>query len=249
MDKAKEYKSLTDAAEENNISIGKLSVAVDQRINKSSGGYFWFTSKELATEFTFYKTPRKNCKIIAYDLNGELCGIYDSQTHAEKETGVKSRQINKCLKQESKKQTGGYQWFYHDENHLIKIDKWIDSKLKIVCQYNKNGEFIKQYTSIKKASECLKISQASIGSCCNKKLKSAGGYQWCFIGDKDNVKVFKKEYNLTKVLQFTIENIFIKEWESIKEAANELKIHSGGISACCRKKTNMCGNYKWRYKN
>lgn len=139
----KQYNSITDASEDNNISIGKLSVAVDQKINKSSGGYFWFTSKKLANEFTFYKTPRKNSMIIAYDLDGNLYKIFNSQAEAEKETGISSKLINKALKRTNGySKTNKFQWKYYYNNYPIKIDKWIDNTLKIVCQYSLDGKFI-----------------------------------------------------------------------------------------------------------
>ena len=61
-----------------------------------------------------------------------------------KDIRIKSRQINKCLKQKSKKRAGNYQWFYYDENSPQKISKWIDPNLKSVLQFTKNGDFIKE---------------------------------------------------------------------------------------------------------
>ena len=53
------------------------------------------------------------------------------------------------------------------------------SKYKSIIQYDLNGEFIKEWNSIKEASEMLKINRGDIGSCCqNKKYKTAGGFKW-----------------------------------------------------------------------
>lgn len=49
-----------------------------------------------------------------------------------------------------------------------------------VVQYTLNGEFIKEWASIKEASESLSIHKATIGGCIRNvpHYKSAGGYTW-----------------------------------------------------------------------
>jgi hypothetical protein len=49
-----------------------------------------------------------------------------------------------------------------------------------------------------------------------------------------------------KVLQYDLDNNFIKEWIGIYEAQRQLKINN--ISACCRGKRNKAGGYVWKYK-
>jgi len=52
---------------------------------------------------------------------------------------------------------------------------------KAVCQYEKNGTFIKKWDSIKDAGETLLISRGNITTCCKGKVKSAGGFIWKFF--------------------------------------------------------------------
>ena len=47
-----------------------------------------------------------------------------------------------------------------------------------IIQFTKSGEFIKEWQSATEASRRLGIAQQNICSCCNGKLKSAGGYVW-----------------------------------------------------------------------
>lgn len=51
-----------------------------------------------------------------------------------------------------------------------------------------------------------------------------------------------------RICMFDKEENFIKEYESIKEAAIDLNISSVGISNCCRGVTNSSGGYIWKYK-
>jgi hypothetical protein len=41
----------------------------------------------------------------------------------------------------------------------------------------------------------------------------------------------------------------IKEWDSITQASNVLKIDRGGISMVCKAKQIYAGGFKWEYKN
>lgn len=46
-----------------------------------------------------------------------------------------------------------------------------------------------------------------------------------------------------------MDGYFIKEWESITEAARELNIERSGISRACSGIYKQCGGYKWTYIN
>lgn len=63
---------------------------------------------------------------------------------------------------------------------------------------------------------------------CNRKL-----------GDKEKSK---------KILQYTLDGEFVREWESQIEAATELNIRQGNISSCCKEKRKTAGGYIWKYK-
>lgn len=60
----------------------------------------------------------------------------------------------------------------------------------------------------------------------------------------------KLNYHLRKpVLQFDLNNIFIKEWEYVLEASKELKIRSSDICNCCIGNQNTASGFIWKYKN
>lgn len=71
-------------------------------------------------------------------------------------------------------------------NNLTKRYKGIDNyhygkpsnKRKKVCQYDLQGNFIKEWESVVEASKKLKLSQGNISSCCRGERKTTGGYMW-----------------------------------------------------------------------
>lgn len=50
------------------------------------------------------------------------------------------------------------------------------------------------------------------------------------------------------ILQFDMNNNFIKEWKNAKEVEKEIKISRRNIGQCCLNKRNSAGNFKWKYK-
>ena len=59
------------------------------------------------------------------------------------------------------------------EEHRAKLSKKI-------LQFTKSGEFIQEWPSAYEAERELGIAQSNICSCCNGKLKSAGGFIWMY---------------------------------------------------------------------
>lgn len=51
--------------------------------------------------------------------------------------------------------------------------------------------------------------------------------------------------------EWSMEDNFIKEWDSAIVAGKTLGLSQGNISSFClgKKKRNKCGNFKWKYKN
>lgn len=55
--------------------------------------------------------------------------------------------------------------------------------------------------------------------------------------------------NRKPILQYTKDNVFIREWESIISINLELNINIASICLCCQGKLKTCGGYIWKYKD
>lgn len=64
----------------------------------------------------------------------------------------------------------------------------------------------------------------------------------------ENSKQLNREKHSIKVLQYDLNDNFIKEWNSIKEAELFYNLSKGSISKVCKKKRITTGGYKWKYK-
>lgn len=60
------------------------------------------------------------------------------------------------------------------------------NKSKTVLQYNRSGEFIREWPSTKQIERDLGFDRANISKCCNGKYKTAYGFIWKFAINNHN---------------------------------------------------------------
>jgi hypothetical protein len=161
---------------------------------------------------------------------------------------------------------------------LIGVNNWSKGGYhkKSVLQYDLDGNFIQRYTSVKEAEEKYNIS--SIQFCCRNQSKTAAGYIWFFEDNFTNEllkeKIYKSKINKNKnklktkehslkikaavtetnkkkrkpILQYDLDGNFIKEWEYILQASNELGLQPTGISNNIAGRIKYCGKWIWKLK-
>lgn len=126
----------------------------------------------------------------------------------------------------------------------------VDGK-KIYC-YDKKGNYIKQYNSIRQAARELKVLADNIKSCCNGKKKSCGGFQWSYNKLNNIGEYHKKEYIIKKripIIQLDYNgNNIIAHYDSIREASRQTGIARRSIYDCLRKnpRRKHAGGYTWK---
>lgn len=59
----------------------------------------------------------------------------------------------------------------------------------------------------------------------------------------------KESSHKKTVLQYTLDNKFVAEFASTKEAERETNIYHGNIVDCCNQKRKSAGGFIWKYKN
>jgi hypothetical protein len=79
----------------------------------------------------------------------------------------------------------------------------------------------------------------------NKIGKSKTNHK-CYSDPKRGEKI--RESKNKSVLQYDLNNNFIKEFESGQQASKHTLIDARGISLCCRKKGKTAGGFKWKFK-
>ena len=80
--------------------------------------------------------------------------------------------------------------------------------------------------------------------------KYISGHNKSQLGRKKTKEEIEKQRKriLIQISQYDLNGNFIRDWNGGIEAAKELKIDKGGISACLRGRTKTSGKYIWKYK-
>ena len=123
-----------------------------------------------------------------------------------------------------------------------------------IYQFTQDGEFVNIYNSISDAEQKTGLLFANICACCNGRRKMSGKYQWSYARNIDKIRKVTFDYKksnfheVKKVLQYTLDGHFIKEWGSAKEASRNLHINSSNISEACNGIFLSHRGFQWRYK-
>jgi len=139
---------------------------------------------------------------------------------------------------------------FKDNNHSKYYTKEIRGKMSKGCM-GKSNFAGKNHT----LSSRNKISKSNLGKekhtpISKRDISKGMKEQW-----KTNINL-KNRFMLSirpkiykPVFQYNLNDTFIKEWESIKEASEVLNINRRGISNCLIKLSLTSGGYIWKYKN
>ena len=120
-----------------------------------------------------------------------------------------------------------------------------DDQKKRVYQFDLNGEFITSYNSARLAamkidSENVEIVRKAIKNNCLGTTNSSYGFFWSY-----NKKfTYKSPENWKKISQYTLSGKFLRTFDNITQAENELKINT--IKQALLKKC-TAGGFQWRY--
>jgi hypothetical protein len=149
-----------------------------------------------------------------------------------------------------------------DIDNIVKECNNVRNKNRIhnkraIVQLDKNGFVINQWDTIKQATNELNISEAGISNIAKTNSKNKFGIILMFADDYNKlsnseiIRIVNKKTsgnkNFKKVIQTKLNGEFVKEWNSIKEAANELCINAGNISSCLKGRYSQTGGFKWVY--
>lgn len=144
------------------------------------------------------------------------------------------------------------EWSTSKENIGHSISVLGNSKGEVeIVQLTLFGCFIRVWASIAQAAKEVNGTAANITTTCKGRNAYAYGYRWMYKDEYElNGVRNQKFYESHKsVIQYDLNGSFIKEWSSMKEAADNLNLTVGRISVCCKNKVKRAGIYLWEYKN
>ncbi len=128
-----------------------------------------------------------------------------------------------------------------------------------VNQYDMQGRFLRQFESAKAAAEATGISGSSLSSAVLGKTRFAGNYLWKKAseefppGENIDAGAILGSSNHTgqkrRISQYSLDGTFIREYESLKDAAAAVGAGVSNISAAAYGRTKSCRGFKWSFSD
>lgn len=127
--------------------------------------------------------------------------VFDKMRFAYQKYGITRSSLDYCCRGELKyagrmKDGTPIQWAYYDDNiqHTYK-------PIRMVEQYDLNGNHIASYPTLKIASSESSVSSGAIGNCCRMNVITSGGYIWMYSDNRnDNIETRLKDYKNSKII-------------------------------------------------
>lgn len=125
-------------------------------------------------------------------------------------------------------------------------------RIRKVKQYTLNGEFVKEWDSIKDIHKDLGFSRSSVTATCQHKYLQTNGFVWRYSDECDgygNIEVdtsgmFKRN---RAIVQLSLDGEVIRYWESGTAAGRALGFSQANINHCCLGKCKTAYGYVWKY--
>ena len=241
------YKNINDAASDN-LHVTK------RQIYKSCIGESVYAGIDIyrfvKDKFNTYATYRTKPKLVEqYDLNKNIVSVYTSTRDAARKTNINCTCISLACRHKLKT-AGGFYWRYVGD--LINFDN-NNKHCKEIYQYDKNGELINKFDSIKQASEATNISASTITIQAKGKYNLVTHpYVWSYtpITIQEIIKRTTNKHNKI-VYQYDLNGNYITMYDSGKLAAQQFKDHPNAAQSiynCCRGIKKSAYGYIWKYE-
>lgn len=117
---------------------------------------------------------------------------------------------------------------------------------KTVYQYSlETGELLNEYPNCLVAAQTVNGENSAIAYCARGKCFSSYGYSWLYT----KLDYYKPSIQgKVPVIQYDLQDNFIKEWKSATDVKNTLGFNNSSITNCCKGKTKSSYGFKWKYK-
>ena len=111
--------------------------------------------------------------------------------------------------------------------------------------YSLQGRFLRQFNSVTEASKRMKIQRKTIGHCLAGSTLKGKNYLWRYKTNKIPKRISGYKSKHVKVLKYNFDGKFVKEFNTIKAAADSEKTNTANIQRCIDKKGYSSHQHYW----
>lgn len=109
--------------------------------------------------------------------------------------------------------------------------------VKKIIQYNSKDEKLNEFYTMEEAAKFIGVDNSNVSRVLSGKKKTISSYKLKWeIKEEEHSTIPQKLPNTTKkIIQYTIDNEFVKEYSSMRQAAKELEVSASNISRAIKK--------------
>ena len=254
----KKYGSISEASHKTNIAPGDIN-RVLRGINMYSKGFHWSYKKKFIKprkkKIIGGNTEKRYIYVNVYTDKGKYIETCKGVAFTGRKYKCDPSEISKCIlekKRAHRFQNGKtYQFKKYDgsKGNIKPLIKPLHGK-KEILMYSLDGKYLKQFNSTIEASRKMHIQRKTISHSLNGSTIRGRNYLWKFKLGKIQKKIPAHKIKDVKVLKYDFDGNFVKEFNTIKAAADSVKTNAANIQRCIDKKGYSSHQYYWfRKKN
>lgn len=274
------WNSVNEIADNINEPIHKVTYAIRHCKTINGRKFELYNGGNDDTGLFDYTDGNHTIKI--YNELGDCIGEGKTLSECSKITGESRATVRTCLSNGCRTKQGFiYKWqlsttlareFQNPEEVKKEIEGY-KGKGRQITQYDKKGHIIKEWGSVKEASEATGITNANLRASLNGLSTHAGGYVWRWKGQpfytysitpstqepprevkekpKRDPSTYKRDTMFTKgnrLCQYDMEGNLLKVWETASEASQTLGINLALLGRAAKGKVKSAGGFYWGYE-
>jgi len=158
------------------------------------------------------------------------------------ETGTSQSEISLSALHK-KKFANGFVWRYEGDEYEGNLTR--KSGKEIVYQYNKEGDFLREFESTAAAAKSVNLTTASIFACVSKAVKTSGDYVWRYK-DQPYYGEFKGHKKGLEVTQLDTNGNVLATFRNVTDACKATGVAETSLRSSYYGIRPTAGGYVWR---
>ena len=246
------YQSIAYAAKKNKCSTSDINRVLKKETMFCGGFHYTYTDRFIKPrkKVIWDKGSKIKLKVSVYDEKGKFIETIDGVAITARKYGCDPSDVSKCMyekKRAHRFQNGKvYQFKKYDgsKKNISPLLKKLHGRKKILM-YSLQGRFLRQFDSVTEASKRMKIQRKTIGHCLTGSTLKGKNYLWRYKTNKIPKRILGYKSKHVKVLKYNFDGKFVKEFNTIKAAADSEKTNTANIQRCIDKKGYSSHQHYW----
>lgn len=229
---------------------------------RTAYGYIWLYKdyyEKNGIDINYHLETLRNNRIYQIDNKNNVVNIWENISHLPKQ--YKPSCIYQAIDIDNihHKTVYGFIWIFerdYDINYDYSIFFNKDTSAKEIFQFSLEGVLIEKYPSLLIASEKTNTKISNISLCANHNQLIANGYIWLFEKDISNIEKYVLQFKNSQnpehikyrhICEIDNNGAIIKQYNTAKEASEELSLIPSRIHEVCRGKAKSTKGHIFKY--